>query len=202
MKMTAILTGDIINSRTKDAQQWMAALKSALSHYGKEPQRWEIYRGDSFQLEVKPEEALLAVMLIKSSIKQFKGLDVRIAIGIGEKSYQSTKITESNGSAFVNSGKCFEQLKKQTLAIKTPWREIDRTLNLLFDLATLTINSWAPISSEIVKSALENPTYSQRELADLLGKKQSNISAGLKRAGYEEIQKLLQYYQEEIIALC
>ncbi len=202
MNMTAILTGDIINSRSNDAQQWMAALKSVLSLYGKEPKHWEIYRGDSFQLEVKSEKALLAVMVIKSSIKQFKGLDVRIAIGIGEKSYQSTKITESNGSAFVHSGKCFEQLKKQTLAIKTPWPKLDRTLNLLFELITLSIDNWAPISSEIVNSALKNPTYNQGELADLLGKKQSNISAGLKRAGYEEIQKLLQYYQEEIIALC
>jgi hypothetical protein len=200
--MTAILTGDIINSRTRDAQQWLAALKSVLNKYGTEPQKWEIYRGDSFQLEVKPEMALIAVMLIKSSMKQFKGLDVRIAIGIGEKSYKSKKITESNGSAFVRSGKCFDQLKKQTLAIRTPWPNLDRTLNLLFELATLTINNWAPISSEIIKSALENPTYSQKELAKLLGKKQSNISAGLKRAGYEEIQKLLYYYQEEITAVC
>lgn len=202
MNMTAILTGDIINSRSNNAKQWMAALKSALNLYGKEPKHWEVYRGDSFQLEVKPEKALLAVMIIKSSIKQFKGLDVRIAIGIGEKSYQSTKITESNGSAFVHSGKCFERLKKQTLAIETPWPQLDRTLNLLFELTTLSVDNWAPITSEIVKSALINPTSNQGELGNLLGKKQSNISASLKRAGYEELQKLLQYYQEEISAIC
>ena len=200
--MIAIITGDIINSRDVKTQQWMPLLKSVLNKYGKEPKNWEIYRGDSFQIEVKPEYALDIAILIKSTIKQFKLLDVRIAIGIGEKTYQSKKITESNGNAFIYSGECFEKLKKQTLAIKTKWEDFNKTMNLLFDLASLTMNNWTSTSSLIIKTALEKPNANQEELATLLDKKQSNISTGLKRGGFDEIQKLLNYYKQEIKNRC
>jgi len=111
--MIAVITGDIINSRKGKVETWLNLLKSTLEKYGKQPQDWEIYRGDSFQLSVPVEKALLAGLHIKSTIKQTKTYDVRIAIGIGEVKYKSQKITESNGSAYINSGECFESLKKQ-----------------------------------------------------------------------------------------
>jgi len=196
--MIAIITGDIINSRNVDAQKWMPELKTVLNTYGSEPKTWEIYRGDSFQIETLPEDALKAAILIKSSIKQFKALDVRLAIGIGEKTYESEKITESNGSAFVYSGEAFEKLKKQTLSIQSNSEDFNQTMNLMFDLASLTMDSWTPTSCLIIKTALETEDINQKELARLLNKKQSNISTSLKRSGFDEIQKLLDYYQQKI----
>ena len=200
--MIAIITGDIINSKSSDPNIWLEALKDTLNKYGKEPMQWEIYRGDSFQIELAKEKALEASILIKATIKQFKKIDVRIAIGIGEKTYASEKITESNGSAFVNSGKCFEQLKKNTLAIKSPFTDFDKQLNIMFDLALLTINNWSVKSSLLVKASLEHPTYNQKRLAKLFNETQGNISQGLKRAGYDEILKLLQFYNSQIQSLC
>ncbi len=201
--MIAIITGDIINSRDIDAQQWMPELKKVLNKYGTEPRTWEIYRGDSFQIEISPNEALEAAILIKSTIKQYKPLDVRIAIGVGEKTYQSEKITESNGSAFIYSGESFEKLKKQTLTIQTIWKDFNQIMNLMFDLASLTMDNWTPNSSLIIKTALESGSnINQKELAILLNKKQSNISTSLKRGGFYEIQKLLHYYQQEIKNKC
>ncbi len=201
--MIAIITGDIINSRDVDAQQWMPELKKVLNKYGTEPRTWEIYRGDSFQIEISPNEALEAAILIKSTIKQYKPLDVRIAIGVGEKTYQSEKITESNGSAFIYSGESFEKLKKQTLTIQTIWKDFNQIMNLMFDLASLTMDNWTPNSSLIIKTAIESGSnINQKELAILLNKKQSNISTSLKRGGFYEIQKLLHYYQQEIKNKC
>ena len=196
--MIAIITGDIINSRNVDTQKWMPELKTMLNTYGSEPKTWEIYRGDSFQIETLPKDALKAAILIKSTIKQFKALDVRLAIGIGEKTYESEKITESNGSAFVYSGEAFEKLKKQTLSIQSIWEDFNQTMNLMFDLASLTMDSWTPTSCLIIKTALETEDINQKELARLLNKKQSNISTSLKRSGFDEIQKLLDYYQQKI----
>lgn len=201
--MVAIITGDIIKSRNIDAKYWMPELKKVLNSYGSEPKTWEIYRGDSFQIEVKPEEALHAAILIKSAIKQFKTLDVRLGIGIGDKTYQSEKITESNGTAFIFSGESFENLKKQTLAIKTAWNDFDNTLNVMIDLASLTMDNWSPTSSLIIKTALQAKANSnQEDLAAILNKKQSNISTGLKRGGFYEIQKLLNYYNHVIKTKC
>lgn len=201
--MIAIITGDLINSRKVDAAMWMPELKKTLNTYGTEPKTWEIYRGDSFQIETLPIHALKVAMLIKSTIKQFKELDVRLAIGIGIKAYESEKITESNGTAFIYSGETFERLKKQTLSIKTTWEDFDQTMNTMFDLATLIADNWTPTSSLIFKTALESDkSTNQSDLAILLNKKQSNISTGLKRAGFYEIQNLINYYHQKIKSKC
>lgn len=200
--MEAIITGDLINSRQVEPNEWMPALKKVLKKYGKEPKNWEIFRGDSFQLNTKPEDALMAAILIKAEIKQWKNLDVRIGIGLGEITYQAAKITESNGTAFLNSGECFEELKKQTLAIKTPNKDLNTTLNLMIELASLTIDRWTETAVKLIKIKIENPNVNQKDLANLLNKTaQGTISEGLKRGGYDEIQKLLNYYKLKISEL-
>ncbi|MCL6273643.1 transcriptional regulator [Muricauda sp. 2012CJ35-5] len=193
--MIAVLTGDIKNSTGVDASEWMPALKSALDTYGTEPKAWEIYRGDSFQLETLPNNALDAAISIKASIKQFKNLDVRIAIGLGEKQYQAEKITESNGEAFVNSGKCFEGLKKQNLGIKSSNKTFDEHINLLLELALLTMDNWPPATASTVRYALLNPNKNQKQLAQLLKKSQGNISEELTKAGFDALQKMIRFYK-------
>lgn len=200
--MISIITGDIINSRKTEPQLWLEALKQTLNVFGKTPKTWEVFRGDSFQLEVKPENALEAAILIKSTIKKFKSTDVRMAIGLGEKTYVSDSITESNGSAFINSGKCFENLKNSTLAFTSDFKNFDKTINVMLELAQLTMNNWSITSSEIIKTTLENPELNQSDIAKMLRKSQSNISEGLKRGGFDEILKLLQYYKTQIQTIC
>ncbi len=197
-KLTAIITGDIIASRRDKSQAWLKVLRKILSSGGTTPKNWEIFRGDSFQLEVNPAEALDKALMIKTELRQLKNINVRMGIGIGEKSYNAAKITEANGTAFINSGECFDSLKKQTLAIKTPWADFDQMMNTMLSLALLTIDSWKPATAAIVKSAMENPVLNQQQLATKLKKTQSNISEGLKRGGYEEIQNMLAVYKNQI----
>lgn len=202
VKMTSIITGDIINSKESNPKNWLDALKGVLNNCGNEPKQWEIYRGDSFQLEIKPENALETGILIKATIRQFKNTDVRLAIGIGNKIYASEKITEANGTAFVNSGECFEQLKKNTLAIKSPFTAFDAQINIMLELAQLTMNNWTVTTAKLVKAALENPDLNQKELAKHFNKTQGNISQGLKRSGFDEILKMIHYYNSQIKTVC
>ena len=67
--MKAVLTGDIIGSRTINAQIWLTRLKEVLDEYGEKPKNWNIYRGDSFQVITKAEDALRIAFLIKATIK-------------------------------------------------------------------------------------------------------------------------------------
>ncbi|WP_222981494.1 transcriptional regulator [Flagellimonas meishanensis] len=196
--MVAIITGDIKNSTAHNASKWLPLLKGALSHYGREPFQWEVYRGDSFQLETTPEKALEAGIYIKACIKQLRNIDVRMAIGLGQKTYAAKKITESNGEAFVNSGKCFEGLKKQNLAIKSPNKKFDDHINLLLELALLTMDHWTPAIAKTVVNTIENPSMNQRELASILNKSQGNISEELSKAGFDEIKKMMQFYQTQL----
>jgi len=200
--MKAIITGDIINSREGEVESWLNSLKEILNYYGDEPKDWEIFRGDSFQLSITPEKAMLAAIHVKSAIKQTKLQDVRMAIGIGEEKYNASKISESNGSAYVRSGECFESLKKQTLAIRSNNEEMDQSFNIMLSLSLLTANNWSSTVAEVIKTAIENSEKNQKGLAKLLHKSQSSISEALKRGGFEEIMSMNNFYKTQIYKLC
>jgi hypothetical protein len=200
--MIAILTGDIINSRSiHSPDQWLKILKEALKKWAKEPQGWEVYRGDSFQLEINdPAMALQAALYIKASLKTLKKLDVRIAIGLGTKSYEAATISESNGEAFVRSGQKLETLKKekQNLAIQTGTESLDEELNLYFKLALIAMDNWTPASAEFVKAYLDHEGWGQKELGDFLGISQSSVSERYSRAYLAEVMELNTFFIKKI----
>ena len=196
--MIAIITGDIVGSWKSDAKLWLKNLKSILNEKGSSPTKWEIFRGDMFQLEVEVDDALIMTLKIKSEIKKIKNLDVRIAIGIGTQEFKTKKITESNGESYTNSGICFENLKKRRLAIKTPWEKFDGEWNLNFRLLSLTIDNWTPTAANIIKEAINNRNLNQTSLAKKLKRSQSTISESLNRASYEEINLLIFYFIKQL----
>ena len=198
--MIGVITGDIINSsRVAGSGKWLSTLKAALETEGPTPKRWEITRGDSFQVEIaQPESALWKALHIKALIKRIAGLDVRMAIGIGTKTYHAAKISEANGDAFVRSGRLFDQLKKNTLAISSPWGDMDRAINICLELALLTMDRWTPNSAETMALAIEHPEKTQLELAKILQISQGRISERQQRAGYDEIMKMEVYFRESI----
>lgn len=197
--MVGILTGDIINSRNSSTKTWLSVLKKGLTTIGEE-KSWEIFRGDSFQMQSTPEEALLKAIYLKAAIKTIKNLDVRIAIGIGEKEYSSKKITESSGEAFINSGEKLDELKKDriSLAIKSPWPEFDYEMNISIRLALIAMDNWSQISAEMVKLSIEYSSISQKDLAELAHKSQSSVSEALKRARFNDIMELDALYRKKI----
>jgi len=200
--ITAVLTGDIMNSRTVAVSLWMNALRSSLAQFGQELADWEIFRGDSFQLVLPGNQALYAAVLIKAKIKELGKVDVRIAIGLGEISYKANQVSSSNGTAFVHSGLSFESLKKRNLSISSGIQAFDMNFNLLFDLYMLQANSWTSKSAEIVYLSLLNPELNQQEIAEKLKlTSQSTISKAYKRAAYEELKDLLAYYELHINTL-
>jgi hypothetical protein len=192
--MTSIITGDIIHSQKVDPSIWLDVLKKELLSIGSHPEHWEIYRGDSFQAEVKdPEDVIETAVKIKAAVKSIKNIDVRMAIGIGEKSHHSFRITESNGTVFVYSGEQFENMpkEKQTLAVASGNERFDRDVNLILKLALIGMNSWSVNSAQMVKLAMENPDKSQKELGKLIGIKQNAVSNRLKRAYFDEVSEMI-----------
>ena len=198
--LKAVITADVVNSRKQEAEAWLETLKSELKTIGKEPQDWEIYRGDSLQLITSPKNALRAAIQIKAAIMKHEDLDIRMAIGIGDVSYKGKKITESNGSAFVRSGTKFDALgKEETIALKSPWEDFDETINLILLLLGKITSGWNTNRALIIRTFLSDPGMTQKELGQKLNKQQGNISYGLNKAGYEELKKVLDYYESRIL---
>lgn len=209
--MIALLTGQIINSRElKDENLWINPFKKLLGNWGQTPKHWEIFRGDSFQLEITdPRESLLAALQIKALIKSLpypdenkrsSPVDVRMAIGIGEKSYDADRISESNGSSFVKSGEKFEQLNSEmiTLAINSPWAEWNDEMNLYLKLAGIQLDSWSISSGELMSEVLSNPDRTQAEIGEVLHINQNSVSKRYKAANGEDIKALEKLFRKKL----
>lgn len=196
--MIAVLTGDIINSREVNAEEWQPRLKAYFDSVTNNDEKWAIYRGDSFQIQVNANEALIIAICIKSLIKTNPKIDVRIAIGIGDISFEEKKITESNGTAFVNSGDAFEMLKNNTLRLKTPYQEFDACFNPIFKLLSFIIDNWKPATSETIFYALTYRGLLQKEIAEKLQKDRTTVNRALKRGAYEEIVDIIDLFDQKI----
>ena len=198
--MIAIITGDIINSEKHQASEWLNTLKATFSKWGSSPQEWEIYRGDEFQIKIEPQKALWAALEIKATMRSFKNLDVRMAIGIGAETYTGETVSESNGTAYHRSGRIFETLKEEklNLAIATGETQEDESMNLILKMALDFMDQWTSVSAEIVTIVLANPQLTQKEIASQLNIQQSAVSQRQKRARLDLVQELLAYYPKTL----
>jgi predicted XRE-type DNA-binding protein len=209
--MLAVITGDIVDSRKLANQQdWYLPLESLFNSWGPKNETWEIFRGDSFQVEISDSlEALKKAMFIKATLKSIKSqsqqkrtapVDVRMAIGIGEREQNAESLGMRTGSAYINSGEAFEQLrtKEQNLLVKTPWEDFDKEMNLMLKLALIVMDNWSNNSAEIMKIILERPGLKQVEIGEILGIEQNSVSARLGRAYHSEMLELHDLYKEKL----
>ncbi|MEO1032981.1 MAG: transcriptional regulator [Bacteroidota bacterium] len=200
--MTSVITGDIIKSeRFKNPEIWLKPLKEALSKTGIEQKYWEIFRGDSFQIEVKNMfESFMVALYIKACIKTVKDLDVRMAIGIGDKTFGGDTISESNGEAFQYSGFTLEDLKKEkvNLMLKSKFSDFDKEMNLYFKLASIAMDNWTVNSAEVAKLFYEYPNKTQEELAKLIDISQDAVSKRAKRAHLDKLFELDVIFRQKL----
>jgi len=198
--MVAVLTGDIINSEKHPSAVWLPVLKAFLNNSGMQPRDWDIYRGDEFQLRIPAKEALKTAIHLKATLKTIKGIDVRLAIGLGEERHSAARITEANGTAYQRSGRTFESLKEQkvTLALSTADPATDKVLNLMIKLGLSFMDEWSTVSAKAIDWALKHPDLSQQETAVHFKIQQSAVSQQQKRARLDLVMELLEYYLQTV----
>lgn len=201
--MIAVITGDIIGSESISTEIWLSPLKKLLSTWGEDPRDWEIYRGDEFQLRSPAKDVFQRFLAIKSLIKSLENLDVRVAIGLGEENFSSSKITESNGSAYVNSGRLLNKLKSEnkTFALDSDDPQLNEDLGMLFRWVSLDFDSWTPALAQIVHESILYPKLTQEEIAQKLSITQSSVSQRARRANLELITETDKFFQRKISQL-
>jgi hypothetical protein len=129
--------------------------------------RWEIFRGDSFQLVTEPEKALLTALILRSGFRGGvyrlasslvvedmldESIDVRLSIGIGGIGEVTDPISESYGEAFTLSGKMLETITDEglRLIVVTPDEQLNVHFEMICRLMDVIINDWSENSSQAI----------------------------------------------------
>ena len=203
---TIVLKGDIIKSRGTDASVWLPAFKDLLAEYaGTEAVHWFVYEGDTFIIEViDTSHAIDLAVLIKAWFIGFKNLNARIAIGVGNVSFKGDAIMEANGTAYSRAGDTLKTLKdaEQTLKVESGNPNKDKTLNLLLQWLSSSVDHWNIKTAQAYFYRLAKPKATQAEIADQMKiKSQSVISEHLSRGGGAVIFNTLSYFSEEFTTL-
>lgn len=202
--MKAIITADVINSTALPSERLNADLREILKTFGKEKKHWEIYRGDEFQIRNEnAQDAFETVIFIKTCLIA-KGLDARFSIGIGDITYEAPSVKESNGEAFIFSGKTLDILKEQksqSIMVKTASQDFDDTMNLIFQYLETIAQNWTESSANFIHQQMKFRDKNQTEIAALLSVTQGAYSRGLKRANYDLIVETDRFFRKKTAEL-
>ena len=196
----AVITGDVIDSRKKASPKWLKALKGTLEMVFPEGS-YQIFRGDSFQVIIRePETAMQKCIILKSAFRKEGQPAARIALGLGSYDYISESASESNGEAFILSGKLMDKLTKAriTMGINSPWEDFNLILNTTIRLGLIAMDDWTKKEAEIIYELFNDPKINQTELSIKLDKSQSTISERIKRSYYHEVELLEKLYREQL----
>lgn len=221
--MEAIITGDIVSSRSIDPAQRQQLfkeiavfLKTLKKNY---ISSYETFRGDSLQCRVKvPELSLRTALIIraffrayapgnaKSALKEknSKGyfstkFDIRLAIGIGEVDFiDEKKITASDGLAFRLSGEGLDSMKdtSQRLMVKSVYPDFDEQIEPSVLLADALMQKWTQNQAALALYKLQQ--VKDDEIAALLQITQSAVTQRKKTAQWYAVEKLLIYFEKTI----
>lgn len=162
---------------------------------------YEMFRGDSFQVVVDNKDYALSVAIaIRAALRANtpegqEPWDARIAIGLGEVSFQSSSIVTSDGEAFRLSGREFDNLGKRRLSIVTPWEDVNEELKLSTSFADDIISKWTVKQAEVIYARIFT-NVTQKELAEKLNMSIQNISKHLNLAKSNLINSFIERFKE------
>ena len=206
--MKGVITGDIVDSSQIKAQN-RGHLLNCLNSMSEElqlisPFRMELFRGDSFQLLVEDASAAMKIaILLRAGLihstpdKDEKAWDARISLGIGNVEFLSDSIVTSDGEAFQYSGRQLDEMGKQCLAVKTPWDEANKELELSTAFLDDIIKGWSGKQAGMIYLSLRQD-IPKKDVAELIGTSVQNVRNVLATAKENLVKKYLERYSEII----
>ncbi|MEP7250943.1 MAG: hypothetical protein ABI683_01145 [Ginsengibacter sp.] len=195
--MQAVITGDIVNS-TKLTLPREKALIKALEQ-ALRPNKYEFYRGDSFQALIKePGNSLRVALLCRSaaiSITENNKTDVKVSIGLGEVEERIKTLGAAKGEAFIISGRAFDELEKTgvRLVITAANSMANISFQIIADYVNSIFNGMTPKQAKVIFELLKGGL--QQDVVKRLKKSKSTISQHANSGRWGEIEKILNQYE-------
>lgn len=202
----AIITGDLIKSQSNSPDEYRHLVRTLEIGIKEVNQRvsikYELFRGDSFQLEVSEysrvvEVAILLRLFLKS--KHAKGeWDARLGIGIGSNTISTHSIGTSTGDAHRHSGSAFDTIKSERLAFSTKNKELNEVLNLTGRFANNLLVQMTQTQAKFLSYYLWFSPTTHNMLAKQLETSRVNTTQVLNSANYKLIEDYISFSTAQI----
>jgi actin-like ATPase involved in cell morphogenesis len=205
--IVSVLTGDIVNSSKIPAAgvSLMKSLNKFLNQQKKNyPDiKFEIYRGDAFQIVLfQPELAiklatLIRTFVISSSPTPTQRYDVRISIGLGTADKLDSKVTLSNGQAFIFSGHGLDKIKiKERLVFKSGDEQLNSDMFISTTALSVIISQWTLKRAKIALAMMLGE--SREDICKKFKILTTTLSTSLSGSNYSEMQKIIEWSEDRI----
>jgi hypothetical protein len=200
--LVGVITGDLINSSGLNADQknnLQVGLSNFLENNRDVLLPIQFYRGDSFQLMVTKEKAVMIAVIIEAIILSNTGTWARISVGIGTTSKITPgNVLQSEGEAFQLSGHQMDKMKEEgrLMKIAIDSRQFQPILAAAFYLVESIIWNWKPGQATVI--ALIPTCKTQKEIAEKLNITSAAVSKAIKTSNWPTIESFLNGYEETI----
>ena len=197
-----VLTGDVVSSASMPAAR-KKKLGLLLEKTGSRIQQqypdfeWQQYRGDSLQAVLtKNRKFALSVALQLQCLLTANEYHIRLALGIGNISYQGKDIITSDGSAFQQSGPMVDMLKQtgrllgissENINFTEEWQVHNESLNFL-------LQKLSAAQAQALYLYLQN--IKQEDIAARLKISQPSVHQRLQAAGTPVFISILKRFEK------
>jgi hypothetical protein len=160
-------------------------------------QKFEFYRGDSFQVYLKePNLALRLALETRAVARRISdNQDVRVSIGIGEMAEPVRSLGLTTGVPFVLSGRALDGLSgEERLIIQSADEKANTAFRAIGYFADYLARGWTEKQAEVMIGLLEGE--SQEQIGKKLKKAQPTVNKHVHAAGWPEIKRLLETFSD------
>tara|TARA_R110002049_G_scaffold10127_1_gene50190 strand:+ start:154847 stop:155461 length:615 start_codon:yes stop_codon:yes gene_type:complete len=188
MENWAVFTGDIVKSSKMSRAELdavfagLADAAQAISDWQDAPARLTRFRGDGWQMAVRPDLSFRAALAVRAAVRHAgKGFDTRIGIGIGAGAIPADDLSGADGPAFVRAGHALDTMKRTTRMFAP---DAPLALRVALLLADQIAGGWTPRQAEIGFLLLPPAGPTHAEVAEKLGLTRQTIQIQAENAGF------------------
>ena len=201
MNDVAVITGDLIGSRSAGPQATEIAM-AAIAEVAKTASApFARYRGDGWQVLLgKPELALRYSLLVTARLRSLRAPLSRFAVGIDDVPLQrADSLASETGPAFVTSGDVLDGMPRRSVfAIASMTRTLTEMTWAAARLADQVARKWTPQQAEAMVIALSPTEPSGAFIAKSLGISPAAASYRLQGANWWDIKAVVSAFEREL----
>jgi len=211
-KNYAVITGDIVDS-SKLSKAQRKALPGLIAKASREtvkafpaavPLPADVFRGDGWQLLVSDVTNSLRAGLffradLRSAAERGRGLDTRVAVGVGLVDFVGDRVSQGDGEAYRLSGRTLDAMpRKQRMLLALPAGTETEALAIIIRLVDVLAQSWTGRQALAVCGALRGWTHEKiaQEWPETIS--QQAVTKHLEGAQWPALEAALLYVENNL----